>query len=153
MGEFKDKHGKTKVGTILSQITKDIPELGIEVLDVIASPNPIGAAFNKLKSKLSSFSDLGERFLGDLNSLSENDLKLFESSLLDTQNARNNETARDISEHAGWLSKNIHEIIAIAVVGGWMFTWFYKPEINPLDIKDMVVLILGYLYGRTKPQS
>lgn len=88
--------------------------------------------------------------------------------LKDVQNARDNETKRDVSENSSVLSKNIHEIIAMLFVIGWFVTlgWtinlFVKGiiTVNQLalilaatGLKDMVLLILGYLYGRTKPQK
>lgn len=100
----------------------------------------------------------------------QNDFELNKAYLQDVQNARDNETARDTSEHSSWLSKNIHEIIALLVVGGFMVmvygifaVYFFSPKkIDLQDIKllfeifgltSIVTLILGYLYGRSKPQS
>lgn len=80
-------------------------------------------------------------------------LEMLNAELKDTQNARDNETARDTSEYSSFLSKNIHEIIAICVIGGWMTSWYYKPLIDYREITGAVMLILGYLYGRSKPQS
>ncbi len=80
-------------------------------------------------------------------------LKLHQEDLKDVQNARNNETLRDQSEFAGFLSKNIHEIIALFVIASWVITWFVKSVIPPTEITGAVMLILGYLYGRTKPQT
>ena len=73
--------------------------------------------------------------------------------LSETQDARRNETARDISQYSSFLSKNIHEMIAIIVIGGWMVTWFVKVEIPQIQITGAVMLILGYLYGKSKPEA
>ena len=81
------------------------------------------------------------------------DIEGMESEYLkDVQNARDNETARDTDPNAGFLSKNIHEIIALAVVGSWIVSWYCRTIIQPEEITGVVTLILGYLYGRTKPQ-
>ena len=80
-------------------------------------------------------------------------LDMLKMEFEDVQNARDNETARDVSEHSSFLSKNIHEMIAIFVIGGWMTSWYFKPLIEYREITSAVMLILGYLYGRSKPQS
>ena len=73
--------------------------------------------------------------------------------LSETQDARANETARDVSQYSSFLSKNIHEMIAIIVIGGWMVTWFVKVEIPQIQITGAVMLILGYLYGKSQPEK
>ena len=83
----------------------------------------------------------------------EEALQMLKMEFEDVQNARDNETARDVSEHSSFLSKNIHEIIAICVIGGWMASWYFQPLIEYREITNAVMLILGYLYGRSKPQS
>lgn len=96
-------------------------------------------------------------------------LEAHELYIQDTQDARANETARDNSENSSWLSKNIHEMIAIMVVVPWVGLLIYSfvmvlsnPEAINLDnikmlfsifgITNVVSLILGYLYGRSTPQ-
>lgn len=83
----------------------------------------------------------------------EFELDYFKEELKDTQSARENETNRDISDQTGWLTKNVHELIALVIITVWVFTWFVKPQIEYADITGVVTLILGYLYGRTKPQK
>ncbi len=83
----------------------------------------------------------------------ETALKMLDLEFRDVQNARDNETARDVSEYSSVLSKNIHEIIALFVIIAWVVSWWIVPEIAESNIANAVMLILGYLYGRTKPQS
>jgi len=80
-------------------------------------------------------------------------IKEHEMYLHDAQNARDNETKRDTSEHSSWLSKNIHEIIALAVFGAWITSLFVKTEVSSDDIMPIMLMVGGYLFGRTKPQS
>lgn len=80
-------------------------------------------------------------------------LKELDILLKDTQNARDNETARDTSDNAPWISKIIHELIAIMVVSSWIISWWLPAIASVADPRDAVMLILGYLYGRTKPQK
>ena len=81
----------------------------------------------------------------------EFELEFFKEGTKDAQNARDNETKRDISHETGFLTKNIHELIAIVIVGAWIVSWYVVPE-KDQKIVDVVMLILGYLYGRTRPQ-
>lgn len=80
-------------------------------------------------------------------------IKEDEMYLSDAQNARDNETLRDNNENASWLSKNINEIIAILFVVPFVISWFITTITIPEISGQAVMLILGYLYGRTKPQS
>lgn len=80
-------------------------------------------------------------------------IKEDEMYLGDAQNARDNETLRDNNENASWLSKNIHEVIAILFVVPFVVSWFITTITIPEIAGQAVMLILGYLYGRTKPQS
>lgn len=80
-------------------------------------------------------------------------LGILDLEFKDVQNARDNETARDISQYSSFLSKNIHEIIALTVIGSWIITWFLETRVEDGIIASAVMLILGYLYGRTKPQD
>lgn len=80
-------------------------------------------------------------------------IKEQEIYLTDAQNARDNETARDTNENSSWLSKNIHEIIATAVFGAWIASLFIATKGAPSEIREIVMLVGGYLFGRTKPQT
>lgn len=71
----------------------------------------------------------------------------------DVSDARNNETLRDNNENTGFLSKYIHEIIALIFVIPFVISWFIIDIKLPEIAGQAVMLILGYLYGRTKPQS
>jgi len=76
-----------------------------------------------------------------------------EMYLTDAQSARDNETLRDTNINSSWLSKNIHEIIALAVFGAWIASLFVATIGAPEGIREIVMLVGGYLFGRTKPQS
>ena len=52
-----------------------------------------------------------------------------------------------------WLGENIHEIMALVVLAGWVFTWYYPPAIPYAQITSVLTLILGYFYGKSKPQA
>ncbi len=132
----------TKLGSFLKDKAPEV--LGI-VGDLLPDSGTIGIVKNILNA--------GSRSQSDKNEILASYGEMQKEYLKDVQNARDNETARDISENAGFLSKNIHEIIAIAVVGAWIFSWYIKPSITPDKIVDVVMLILGYLYGRTQPQK
>lgn len=132
------KKNKTKLGEFLQTI-------GGGALDVVkgiaTGKDPFSAILSAVAGSIISPED------GDLA------LKFHQEDLKDVQNARSNETVRDTSEFSGWLSKNIHELIALVVIGAWIITWFVKSVLPPTEITGAVMLILGYLYGRTKPQT
>jgi len=150
--KFKD----TKFGKILINA---IPSAGDLIGDLLPDKGVLGIA----KKIITGSNKSAEEKRALLTAHSE----LEKEYLKDVQNARDNETARDISPNSSWLSKNIHEIIAIQFVAGWFIVlWFVidlfvsgKITVTEMvlilaatGLKDMVLLILGYLYGRTKPQ-
>jgi hypothetical protein len=147
----------TKFAGVLQKAKEITKGKGGEIAGIVlkAASGNIGGAISETMEMLR-----GEDSMEAKELLMELDLKkmeieneLFKLQAQDVQNARDNETARDISENASFLSKNIHEIIALLVVGTWVFTWFFKTEISQSDLVGVVTLILGYLYGRTKPQG
>lgn len=105
----------------------------------------------------------GGKLSGVINAISGSDeltpaekdhaLEELQIILTDVQSARDNETKRDVSPYASFLSKNIHEMIAILVIGGWGVTWFVETVIPQIQITGAVMLILGYLYGKSKPEA
>lgn len=129
---------KTKLGKFLQTIGGGALDV---VKNIASGKDPVSAILSAVTGGSISKED------GELA------FKYHQEDLKDTQNARDNETARDTSENAGWLSKNIHELIAISVIGAWIFTWYIKSVLPTNEITGAVMLILGYLYGRTKPQS
>jgi len=131
----------TKVGAFLK-------DKAPKVLDVVGDLLPNNGTLGIVKNIISSGSGSQEekdKMLAELADLEKEYLK-------DVQNARDNETARDNNPNSSFLSKNIHEMIAIGVVLGWISSWYFKPFIEYGEITGVVTLILGYLYGRTKPQ-
>ncbi len=155
--EAKKKFRDTKFGKTLLKI---IPSAGDLVGHLLPDKGVLGMVKNLITK--SDISDDEKRTL-----LLEHS-ELEKEYLKDVQNARDNETARDIDPNSSWLTKNIHEIIALQFVIGWfLLLWFVinkfmagEVTINQLvlilaatGLKDMVLLILGYLYGRSKPQK
>ncbi|MBI4778256.1 hypothetical protein HY792_05000 [Candidatus Desantisbacteria bacterium] len=73
--------------------------------------------------------------------------------LADTASARENQSRVQESEHASWMSKNVHSILAISIIGLTFFMYWYIVfsdksltifEKNP-QMKDIVIYILGAL--------
>lgn len=76
----------------------------------------------------------------------------------DLADARKNETARSNSAYSGFLDKNIHEIIALIVVLSFVgliiaSVYVTVPAMAITTIKEAVMMVLAYLYGRSIPQQ
>lgn len=71
--------------------------------------------------------------------------------LADTDSARDNQSRVQESEHASWLSKNVHPILALTIVGLTfaMFWWVIFSGSGILKeesgMKDIIIYILGAL--------
>ena len=138
----KKKFKDTKFGKGLLSV---IPSAAGIVGDLLPDAGVLGMVKNLItKSDISS---------EDKRALLRDHAELEAQYLKDVQSARDNETARDIDPNSSWLSKNVHELIALTIISVWIVTWFYKPQISYAEITGVVTLILGYLYGRTKPQN
>lgn len=131
----------TKIGAFLKDKAPDVLAL---VGGLLPDAGAMGVVKNLIENKFPN-ADKREEMLAEFSELEKEYLK-------DVQNARDNETARDTDPNSSFLSKNIHELIAIAVVGSWIVSWYVRTIIEPAEITGVVTLILGYLYGRTKPQ-
>ena len=153
----KKKFKDTKLGKSLLNI---IPSTAGIIGDILPDKGLLGIVKNII-----SDTDISEE---DREALTALHADLEKEYLKDAQNARDNETEIDTDPNSSMLSKNIHEIIALIFVCGWfLLLWFAihlfinaSITINQLvlilaatGLKDMVLLILGYLYGRTKPQK
>jgi len=131
----------TKIGAFLKDKAPN-------VLNLVGDLLPDAGAFGVVKNLIEMTTpdaEAREALTAEMASLEVEYLK-------DVQNARDNETARDTDPNASFLSKNIHEMIALGVVGAWIATWYFVPTIGHEEITGVVTLILGYLYGRTRPQ-
>ena len=129
---------KTKLGKFLASIG----EAGIKAVGEIAKgKDPISAIISAVTGG------------GMTQEEAELAFKYHQEDLKDTQDARKNETERDTSENTPYISKIIHEVIAIMVTGSWILSWWIPAIVAVADPKDAVMLILGYLYGRTRPQK
>lgn len=156
------KRAKFKDTNFGKRLIKAIPDAAGFVGDLLPDEGVFGVA-----KRIIDKSTLTTR---EKSELSEEAIKAELSYLSDAQNARQMEMNKDVSEHSSWLSKNIHEIIAIAVVIPWVSLMVYSfiMEItNPgfmnlesiktlfgiFGVTNVVSLILGYLYGRSRPQK
>ena len=74
--------------------------------------------------------------------------------LKDIDSARDNETARDTSESAPWISKVIHEVIAIILLTAFVLSLWYAPVTGAVDMLERsVLMVLSYLYGKSVPDK
>lgn len=74
--------------------------------------------------------------------------------LADTASARDNQTRVQTSKHSGWLSKNVHPVLALLIIllTFWMF-WYivFSGDNNGSilaqrpEMKDIIIYILGAL--------
>jgi len=72
--------------------------------------------------------------------------------LADTSSARDNQSRVQESEHASWLAKNVHSILAVAIVGLTFFMYFWiinkgdgLKQLTESGMKDIIIYILGAL--------
>lgn len=129
---------KTKLGKFLANVGGGALDV---VKDIASGKDPVSAILGAVTGGKISKEDAEIAF------------KYHQEDLKDVQNARDNETMRDISENSSWLSKNIHEIIALVISGAWVLSWWLPAIVTTADVKDVVLIIMGYLFGRSKPQS
>lgn len=78
--------------------------------------------------------------------------KYHQEDLKDTQNARDNKMKITTSDNAPLISKIIHEVIAMIVICAWVVSWFV-PIQDQIQITGAVMLILGFLYGKSRPDK
>lgn len=77
-----------------------------------------------------------------------------EAYLGDTASARENQSRVQESEHASWLAKNVHSVLAIGIISLTFFMYWYiafseasaaKMEKPDSPLKDIFIYILGAL--------
>lgn len=142
MGKYKEDNGTTRVGDLL----RGLGDIGKPILEAASS-----LTGNEWLSSISNSITTSKELKEEQKQAA---LSLYIEDLKDVQSARDNETLRDSDENSSWLSKNIHEMIAIVITVSWIVTWFIEIDQDiRLQITSAVMLIYGYLYGRTKPQS
>ncbi len=71
-------------------------------------------------------------------------------TLADTASARENQSRVQETEHASWLAKNVHPVLAIFIIGltFGMYFWIMQKgwvDLNESGMKDIVIYILGAL--------
>jgi len=70
--------------------------------------------------------------------------------LADTNSARVNQTQVQASEHASWLAKNVHPILALGIIGltFGMYGWIINMDARQFaehGMKEIIIYILGAL--------
>ena len=73
--------------------------------------------------------------------------------LQDIDSARDNQSRVQEAEHASWLAKNVHPLLAVGILGLTFFMYWYivfsenslKIMANESGMKDVVIYILGAL--------
>ncbi|MBW8190361.1 hypothetical protein K0504_04870 [Neiella marina] len=70
--------------------------------------------------------------------------------LADTASARDHQSRVQESEHASWLAKNVHPLLAVGIIGltFFMYFWIIQGDLSEIDkngVKDIVIYILGAL--------
>ena len=83
----------------------------------------------------------------EMATLSPDEEKAF---LVDMADARETQSEVQESEHAGWLAKNVHPILAIGIIGltFFMYYWIMQKnwqEFSKTGMKDIIIYILGAL--------
>lgn len=83
----------------------------------------------------------------EMATLSLNEKKAY---LEDTASARESQTRVQESEHASWLAKNVHPMLAVGIIGLTfiMYFWIVQGDMQKFaenDFKDIVIYILGAL--------
>jgi len=72
------------------------------------------------------------------------------ADLADIASARENQSRVQESEHAGWLAKNVHSLLAVSIVAltFLMYFWIIRGDMKAIaeaGVKDIVIYILGAL--------
>lgn len=70
--------------------------------------------------------------------------------LADTASARESQTRIQESEQASWLAKNVHPLLAVAIIGLTFFMYYWiigtDPEkLHDSGVKEIIIYILGAL--------
>ncbi|WDE03656.1 hypothetical protein SG34_020045 [Thalassomonas viridans] len=72
------------------------------------------------------------------------------ASLADIASARENQSRVQESEHASWLAKNVHSLLAVSIIAltFLMYFWIIQGDMKAIaeaGVKDIVIYILGAL--------
>jgi nitrate reductase NapE component len=70
--------------------------------------------------------------------------------LADTNSARDNQSRVQESENSSWLAKNVHPILAVAIIGLTFFMYFWIIQtkgavLKETGMKEIIIYILGAL--------
>ena len=162
------KERKTKVGKLLQSISSGIPELAEDVMEVMVSPNPAGAALKKLMDKLSGADtgDLGDSLLDQLRASSpaewrEFQLKEYDLEVRDRESARDREVKLAATGGQDWMMYLVG-IIGLLSFIMMIYAIIYIPEmeenklfIHLIGMIEGVVVgnIFAYYYGTSKSSA
>lgn len=117
------------------------------IAEAVKDANPLGIITDSVKKA----ADIADMFIKTPDEREAAIARLIELNNADVADARENETKRDTSENSSWLSKNVHELIALMVSSAWILSWWIPAVVAHGDVKDIVLVIMGYLFGRTMP--
>lgn len=148
MGDYKDKHGKSRVHDLLKNIGQALPGLVPDIIDVVTSGNPIGAILGKLKDKLSSkqTGQTGGNFLKQLNEISTMEMEAFKMELQDKSGARyicqstGHEQADKIADNI--MKRNLQYIAILVLVNIAVMVFSEK-----LGLNTALVVAIGNIVG------
>lgn len=120
MGEYKDKHGQTRVGKFLRNAAEAGKEIAPEVLDIAGDLTGVDAL-----KRLGAAIDKDEKMQAEDKELALEMLKL---DIADKKSERENVTKRHGNDMASdsWLSKNVRPIVL-------MFSWLFLSVIVTID--------------------
>lgn len=157
---------KTKAGKLLQSITTAIPSLAGDVLDVVCSPNPAGAAMQKLFGGLSKEGDVGQNLLRQLQGLSAQEweeyrLKEYELEIADRKSARQREADMAAAGATDWMmyATGITGLVAFISM---VISVIFLPEVqeNRLFIHLMGMIegvvisnLFAYYFGTSKNEQ
>ncbi|MBI5890689.1 MAG: hypothetical protein HZB47_08440 [Nitrosomonadales bacterium] len=118
----------------------------------------VGDAIDKIvttdEEKKELDSELGKANLQYQMQMATLGLQETQAYLGDAANARENQSRVQESEHASWLAKNVHPVLAVSIIGLTFFMYWYiafsdqsATHIMAPDspMKDIVIYILGAL--------
>lgn len=148
MGDHKERTGKSRFGMLLKKIGEKIPALAGDIVDVVMSGNPIGAAVGKLREKLAGTATgaIGDALLSELNDIPEEDFELFKMELADKSDARDmykstdHEQADKIADSI--MKRNLPYILVMSMVNIAVIIFYEKLSLTPA-----LILAIGNILG------
>ena len=143
----KDKKpfGETKVGSFLNKVKDKLPDLAGDVVDVIASPNPVAALTEKLLPKLKSHKNpISNELLAELETKRmEFEKELYALEVQDRDSARKRE-----AEYVK-AGKTDYMMVATGVSGlaSFLFCIYAVVYIPSVKENDLFIHLMGIIEG------